>query len=392
MATDYHHGARVIEINEGVRPIRTISTAVIGLVCTGADADAKTFPLDTPVLLTDVRSALGKAGDSGTLAHSLDAIADQTQPVVVAVRVAEGESAAETTANIIGGSTSAGKYTGMKALLDSQTRLKVKPRILAVPGLDSLPVATELVSISQQLRAFSYLSAFGAQTKEEAVLYRDQIGAREAMVIWPDFIGFDTQAAAERTLYATARAVGLRAKIDEEVGWHKTLSNVNVNGVTGISRSVFWDLQSTATDSDYLNSHEVTTLICNGGYRFWGSRTCSTDPIWAFENYTRTGQVLADTIADAHFWAVDKPMHASLFRDVLEGVNAKFRELKGNGYIVDGTAWFDPAANTPDILKAGKAYIDYDYTPVPPLENLMFRQRITDRYLVSLADSIATTA
>ncbi|EAR5802899.1 phage tail sheath protein [Salmonella enterica] len=392
MATDYHHGARVIEINEGVRPIRTISTAVIGIVCTGADADAQTFPLDTPVLLTDVRSALGKAGDSGTLAHSLDAIADQTQPVVVAVRVAEGENAAETTANIIGGSTSAGKYTGMKALLDSQTRLKVKPRILAVPGLDSLPVATELVSISQQLRAFSYLSAFGAQTKEEAVLYRDQIGAREAMVIWPDFIGFDTQAAAERTLYATARAVGLRAKIDEEVGWHKTLSNVNVNGVTGISRSVFWDLQSTATDSDYLNSHEVTTLICNGGYRFWGSRTCSTDPLFAFENYTRTGQVLADTIADAHFWAVDKPMHASLFRDVLEGVNAKFRELKGNGYIVDGTAWFDPAANTPDILKAGKAYIDYDYTPVPPLENLMFRQRITDRYLVSLADSIATTA
>ncbi|HHR5538633.1 TPA: phage tail sheath protein [Klebsiella quasipneumoniae] len=392
MATDYHHGARVIEINEGVRPIRTISTAVIGIVCTGADADAKTFPLDTPVLLTDVRSALGKAGDSGTLAHSLDAIADQTQPVVVAVRVAEGENAAETTANIIGGSTSAGKYTGMKALLDSQTRLKVKPRILAVPGLDSLPVATELVSISQQLRAFSYLSAFGAQTKEEAVLYRDQIGAREAMVIWPDFVGFDTQAAAERTLYATARAVGLRARIDEEVGWHKTLSNVDINGVTGISHSVFWDLQSTATDSDYLNSHEVTTLICNGGYRFWGSRTCSTDPIWAFENYTRTGQVLADTIADAHFWAVDKPMHASLFRDVLEGVNAKFRELKGNGYIVDGTAWFDPAANTPDILKAGKAYIDYDYTPVPPLENLMFRQRITDRYLVSLADSIATTA
>ena len=90
MATDYHHGARVIEINEGVRPIRTISTAVIGIVCTGSDADEKTFPLDTPVLLTDVRSALGKAGDSGTLAHSLDAIADQTQPVVVAVRVAEG--------------------------------------------------------------------------------------------------------------------------------------------------------------------------------------------------------------------------------------------------------------------------------------------------------------
>jgi phage tail sheath protein FI len=27
---DYHHGVRVIEINEGTRPIRTVSTAVVG--------------------------------------------------------------------------------------------------------------------------------------------------------------------------------------------------------------------------------------------------------------------------------------------------------------------------------------------------------------------------
>lgn len=39
MATDYHHGVRVIEINEGTRPIRTISTAVIGLVATAPDAE-----------------------------------------------------------------------------------------------------------------------------------------------------------------------------------------------------------------------------------------------------------------------------------------------------------------------------------------------------------------
>jgi phage tail sheath protein FI len=30
MPQDYHHGVRVIEINEGSRPIRTVSTAVVG--------------------------------------------------------------------------------------------------------------------------------------------------------------------------------------------------------------------------------------------------------------------------------------------------------------------------------------------------------------------------
>ena len=41
--------------------------------------------------------------------------------------------------------------------------------------------------------------------------------------------------------------------------------------------------------------------------------------------------------------------------------------------------------NDKDTLKAGKLTIDYDYTPVPPLENLMLRQRITDQYLVNFA-------
>jgi len=103
MATDYHHGVRVIEINEGTRPVRTVATAVVGMVCTAQDADATVFPLNKPVLLTDVLTASGKAGSAGTLAKSLDAIADQASPVTVVVRVPEGETEAETTTNIIGG-------------------------------------------------------------------------------------------------------------------------------------------------------------------------------------------------------------------------------------------------------------------------------------------------
>jgi phage tail sheath protein FI len=77
MLTDYHHGVRVVEINDGTRPIRTVATAVIGLIATAPDADAATFPLNTPVLVTNVLAALGKAGTRGTLAKALAAIADQ---------------------------------------------------------------------------------------------------------------------------------------------------------------------------------------------------------------------------------------------------------------------------------------------------------------------------
>jgi phage tail sheath protein FI len=388
MADEYHHGVRVLEINEGTRPIRTVSTAVIGLVCTAEDADATMFPLDTPVLITNVQSAIGKAGTEGTLAASLQAIADQTKPVTVVVRVATGVDDAATTSNLIGTTTATGKYTGMKALLAAKSRLKVTPRILGVPGLDTLPVATALVAIAQQLRAFAYVSASDCQTKEEATTYRENFGAREVMVIWPDFQNWNTVTNGTVTAPAVARALGLRAKIDQEVGWHKTLSNVAVNGVTGISADVFWDLQNSATDANYLNGNEVTTLINEGGYRFWGSRTCSDDPLFAFENYTRTAQVLADTMANAQMWAMDKPMHPSLVRDMLESINDKFREMIAGGYLIGGSAWFPDDINDETTLKAGKLYIDYDYTPVPPLEDLTLRQRITDRYLVDFASRL----
>lgn len=385
---DYHHGVRVVEINDGTRVISTVSTAIVGMVCTAEDADASVFPLDTPVLITDVLAASGKAGKKGTLAASLRAIAEQAKPVTVVVRVATGKDAAETTSNIIGGANAEGRYTGMKALLSAQAELGVKPRILGVPGLDNQEVSTALAGICQQLRAFGYISAYGCKTVQEATKYRDNFSQRELMLIWPDFVSWNTTANQSDIAYATARALGLRAKIDTETGWHKTLSNVGVNGVTGITASVFWDLQAPGTDADLLNQACVTTLIRKDGFKFWGSRTCSDDPLFLFENYTRTAQVLADTMAEAHLWAVDRPVTPTLVRDMIDGINAKFRELKSAGLIIDGNCWYDESANTKETLKAGKLFIDYDYTPVPPLEDLTLRQRITDRYLATFAASV----
>lgn len=391
MALDqYHHGVRVVEVDGGTRPIRTVSTAIVGLVATAEDADAAAFPLNTPVLATNMAAAAGKAGTTGTLARSLQAIASQTNPVAVIVRVAQGETEAETTSNVIGGVAPNGRYTGMKALLAAQNSgPKVKPRIIGIPGLESAATVAALAETAQKLRGFGYASIAGCDTIEEAAAFREGFGQRELMLIWPEFLGWDTNANAEGIITASAAALGLRAKLDKDVGWHKVLSNVAVNGVTGISKDVFWDLQDPATDAGYLNEKDITTLVNRTGFRFWGSRTCAgPESLYPFENYTRTAQILADTMAEAHMWAVDAPLHPSLVKDILEGINAKFRQLKSLGYIIDGEAWYDEEPNTKESLKSGKLILDYAYTPVPPLEDLAFRQRITDSYLLDFAQRI----
>lgn len=391
MALDqFHHGVRVQELNDGTRPIRTVSTAVVGIVATADDANPETFPLNTAVLATNIMSASGQAGEKGTLARTLEAIGNQTNPATVIVRVAEGATPEETTSNVIGGTDENGKFLGLRALLAAQNSgPRVKPRILGVPGLETPATVTALAATAEKLRGFAYAGTPHCRTKEEVAAYREQFSARELMLIWPDFLGWDTRANKETQIQAAAAALGLRAKIDNGIGWHKTLSNVGVNGVTGISSDVYWDLQNPSTDAGYLNEKDVTVLINKTGFRFWGNRTCAgAQSLFPFENYTRTAQIIADTMAEGHMWAVDGALNPSLAKDIIEGINSKFRSLKANGYIIDGSAWYDEEPNTKETLKAGKLTIDFDYTPVPPLEDLGFRQRITDRYLADFAQRI----
>ncbi|MCW3611368.1 phage tail sheath C-terminal domain-containing protein, partial [Burkholderia cenocepacia] len=104
--------------------------------------------------------------------------------------------------------------------------------------------------------------------------------------------------------------------------------------------------------------------------------------------YTRTAQVLADTMAEAQMVVIDGAMVPALPRDVIEGINAKMREMKTKGQLIGGSAWFDAEQNGIVALKDGKAVINYDYTPVPPLENLTLRQKITDQYLADFASQV----
>jgi len=204
------------------------------------------FPLNTPSLIIGSRATaarLDASGDGkGTLPAAMDAIFDQVGAMVVVVRVAEDATPATQTSNIIGGTDGNGKNTGLKALLDAEAELGVKPRILGVPGFDAeAAVVAELVSIADSLRGFAY-AGINAVTKEDAVTYRDSYGSKRLMLIWPEFTAWDTAASDTVNVSASARALGVRAFIDNQVGWHKTISNVPVNGVTGLSKSVDFNL------------------------------------------------------------------------------------------------------------------------------------------------------
>lgn len=191
-----------------------------------------------------------------------------------------------------------------------------------------------------------------------------------------------------------ATALALRALIDETnpAAFTKSISNVAISTVDGISYPRTWDLEDPDTEVGFLNSHQVTSVIQHEGFRFWGNRTCSDDPRFAFETTTRTAQFLLDTIITGCFPYVDKPLTPILARDIIDSINAKLRQCVAKGWLIGASCWYNDAINSPSDLSQGFMYIDYDYTPVPTLENLFLNQRITDRYLVDFSKLIAQTA
>lgn len=381
MTNGYHHGASVTEINEGTRAIRTISTAVIGLVATAENFDDKIINAGGLTLITDVDAAIDAAGDKGTLKPALEAIALQCKPIIVLSHIATSDDPAALKAAVIGGIND-GKYFGIKAFEAAKSKFGVTPRIIGAPGFEDAEVISQLVATAQAVRGFAYAQA-PVDNKEDAVTLRDKFGARELMLIWPDAtIGGES-------VLTAAYALGLRAKIDAETGWHKTLSNVPVNGLTGIEFDITFDLQNPNTDAGYLNSNEVSTLINESGFRFWGDRTCSADPLFAFENYTRSAQIIRESIAEAHLYAISKGITKVSASNIVESVNRQIRQWVSQGRLLGGKCWISQDANGIDQIKDGKLVIDYEYTPIPPLEHLNFQQRITDSYIEDLVAGIS---
>lgn len=384
MPEQFLHGIEVVELDDGPRPIRTVKSSVIGLIGTAPEADAKKFPLDTPILIAGRRTEAAGLGKTGTLPAAIDGIFDQCGAMVAMVRVAEG-SAEETKSAVIGGvDNDTGKRTGLQAFLDARNAIKVTPRILAAPGFShELAVGTEMNSLAQRLKAVAIVD--GPNTTDAAAISaRENYGSDRVYVVDPWVKVWDVAQKKEVVQPASARVAGLISKMDNARGWWWSPSNQVIDGIVGTARGIDFELSDVNCRANHLNEHEVATIVHEGGYRLWGNRSCSKDPKTAFLCVRRSADMIAESILYAHLWAVDRGITKTYLEDVRDGVRAYIRHLKKVGALIGGDCWVDPEINTPDQIAQGIVYWDYDFTPVYPAEHLVFRSHIVDRYLVDL--------
>lgn len=157
MTDVYLHGIETIERNNGPRPVRTIDTGVIGIVGTAPLANATLFPLNTPVAIYSWSGVEG-IGATGTLPDAIGDIlseAGRASQVIVVVRVAEGGTAQETLANLLGNVLN---KTGVHALRNAFPLLGLKPKILIAPGFTSSRPTNGITAIPVSAAGTGYTS------------------------------------------------------------------------------------------------------------------------------------------------------------------------------------------------------------------------------------------
>lgn len=386
--TEFLHGTRLIIDENSYIELRVMSTSTIGVVCTADDADPEVFPLNRCVIVTDAKKAVLKAGKTGTLAETLKGIDEEVRTAIIVVRVEEGTTDEETYANVIGKiDPLTDSYTGLKALELAKAQTGLQPRILGIPKYDkSEAVFKALQAYADKFYGFAYGSCSHCSSVADALLYREKFGDAYGMLFYGDLIQFDTETAIQREHYAVPKLLGLRAKLDQERGWHHSISNKQLSQVLGLTKEVSYaGLNGYGTDANVLNEAGISCFVQDGGFRTWGNRTtAAADSSMYFEVSARSSQVIGITLAELlKDMLQDNPMSPALLDLFKQRGDAVLSNWTKEGRILGGEIMLHPDMNSNDDLMKGRPDWVVDYTPAIPIESPGLTVRLTDKFITN---------
>ncbi|MGC0389288.1 phage tail sheath subtilisin-like domain-containing protein [Bradyrhizobium sp. USDA 241] len=260
--------------------------------------------------------------------------------------------------------------------------------VTATLGHVANPVGVSLASIVDRLRAVAFLDGPGTNY-DDAVEYRNDYGSQRILIVDPGVLSWDTENSIYVTKPASAYAAGIQARIDEEKGFWYSFSNEVIQNIGGPGRPVDFMPNDRDCEANMLNSNQVTTIIHDDGFRFWGLRGTGTDPLWAQLSVRRTADMVYESLERAERSRLDKPFSYQLLSGIQGDVNSYLRLLRSRGALIGGKCWLDPTVNTPATFAAGELTVDFDLEPPACLEHLQFRARRNPQYYTDFIEEFA---
>ncbi len=168
---------------------------------------------------------------------------------------------------------------------------------------------------------------------------------------------------------------GIYGRVDVARGVFKAPANEVVQGVDRFESNI-----DKARD-EVLNPEGINALrfFPDRGYRVWGARTLSSDPLWIYINVRRLFIYLEHSIDKATQWAVFEPNNDTLWQQVSQAVKDFLKVQWLSGALLGATAdqaYFvrcDRTTMTQNDLDNGRMICLVGVAPTRPAEFVIFR-------------------
>ncbi len=407
MPASYLHGVETIEIEKGARTIRTVKTAVVGLVGTAPihNVDEEYKTINEPVLISsdvDAVKYFGNATDGFTIPQALDAIFDQGAGVVLVVNVFDPEkhnSVSDVTkADIIGSvDANTGKRTGMQAFKDCYSLFGFFPKTIIAPVYcEDKAVVSEIQVICDKIRAIGIVDAPVGTTVQDAIKGRGPQGtinfntsSDRIVLCYPHLKVYDANSDSNVLEPYSQRLAGVIAAKDVDKGYHWSPSNTEIKGIIGVEKQLTSMINDPTSEVNTLNESGIVTVFNSygTGYKTWGNRSAAyptSTNVTNFINIRRTADILHESVEYSMLQFIDYPIDNGLIESITESVNSFIRTLIGRRALIDGKCSYNADKNPVTEIANGHILFDIEFMPPVPAERITFESFIDIELLKSL--------
>lgn len=408
MPASYLHGVECLEIDKGARSIRTVKTAVIGLIGTAPVNDVKDGfkTINKMVLITNEKEAaqyFGTHKPGFTIPSALSAIFEQGSGTIIVINVFDPDKHTDVSdvkpADIIGSvDLDTNQRTGLLLFKDAYSLLGFYPKILIAPTFcETKAVAVQMESVSDNIRSIALVDAPIGLTPQEIITGRNNSGetnldtsSDRVVLCYPHLKVYDEEKG-ERLEPYSQRLAGVISSKDLVKGYHYSPSNSIIKGVIGAERQLTAMINDPTSETNLLNDAGIFTYFNSAasGIRTWGNRNASypssTGPT-TFICVRRVADILKESVEFSMLQYIDAPIDNGLIDTITESVNAFIRSLIGRGALIDGFCKYNPQKNSAVEIANGHLIFDISYVPPFPAERLTFESFIDIQLLKSLGN------
>lgn len=410
MPASFLHGVETIEIQKGAVSIKTVKTAVIGLVGTAPintlDKEYQTVNQPT-LILNEIEAAkyFGENTSGFTIPQALSAIFEQGSGIVIVINVFD-PSVHKTVADVqisdIIGSINAitGKRSGLKALQDSYSLFGYYPKTIISPVFCEEPAVTsEINAVCNKIRAMGIVDASAGTTIQEAITGRGPQGtinfnfsSERLILCYPRLKVYDSATESYILEPYSQRLAGVMAAKDVDKGYWWSPSNTEILGITGLEKQLTSMINDPSSEVNALNEAGIVTVFNSygSGLKTWGNRSSAYPASTAstnFINVRRTADILHESVEYSMLQFIDYPISDGLIDSICESVNAFIRTLVGRGALIDGKCTYNSAKNSTTEIAAGHIVFDLEFMPPTPAERITFESFINIELLKKLGST-----